>query len=206
MKRLLFVAAVLALAPLSTALADDGLYEDVFDPASSFVRVLAPGQTVASINGKSLHDLEGGVSGFVNVMPGDIDIVLPNGNVAMNVSASKHYTVILTDDGQTTIIDDDITNSPAKADVSLYNLSSAQTVDLLVPAANAVAIAGTDHFASQTVSVRAPLTLDFEVREGEESLAQLSQVNLVRGGGVTIVLVDADDGFSAFSTANSYVK
>lgn len=196
----------LAMVFASSAIADDGLYQDVFDPSSSFVRVVAPGQTVVSIDGHTLRDFDGGVSRYVNVMPGDIDVVLPSGNVEMPVAASTHYTVVMTQDGETTIIADDIANSPAKADLSLYNMTDREAVDLFVPAANAVAIGEIAPLQSQTVSVRAPLTLDFEVRAGDDTLSAVSQVELVRGAGVSIVLVALDDGFSAVAVPNSYLK
>ncbi len=206
MKRSIIGACVVLLSTLSAASADDGLYENVADPNSSFVRVIAPGETVASINGNTLRDLEDGISGYVNVVPGDVDIVLPSGTIDLTVGASTYYTVVFNDAGEPTIFNDEITNSPSKADISIYNLSSAESIDLYVPAANAVAIAETTSSQSQTVSVRAPLTLDFEVHADGEVLAQISQVSLVRKGGVSIVLLDGEDGFTAFSTANTFIK
>lgn len=199
-------AVAFALASVTSAFADDGLYEDVFDPSSSFVRVVAPGQTIVSIDGNTVRDVEGGVSRYVNVMPGDIDVVLPNGNVEMAVSASTYYTLIMTADGETSIITDDIANSPAKADVSFYNLSMTDGVDLYVPAANAVAIADLASLQSQTIAVRAPLTLDLEVRSGDEILSSVSQVELERGAGVSIVLIATDEGYSAVAIPNSYLN
>ena len=206
MKYPTLMAVAFALAPVTSAFADDGLYEDVFDPSSSFVRVVAPGQTVVSIDGNTVRDIEGGVSRYVNVMPGDIEVVLPNGDVEMAVSASTHYTLIMTADGEASIITDDIANSPAKADVSFYNLSMNDGVDLYVPAANAVAIADIASLQSQTIAVRAPLTLDFELRAGDDVLSIVSQVELERGAGVSIVLIATDEGYSAAATPNSYLN
>ena len=206
MKYPTLAAVAFVLAPVTSAFADDGLYEDVFDPISSFVRVVAPGQTVVSIGGNKVREIEGGVSLYVNVMPGVIDVALPNGNVEMAVSASTHYTLIMTADGETSIITDDIANNPSKADVSLYNLSATDGVDLYVPAANAVAIDDIASLQSQTIALRAPLTLDFAVRSGEEILTSVLQVELERGAGVSIVLVATDGGYSAVAIPNSYLK
>jgi hypothetical protein len=206
MKYPTLAAVAFALAHVTSAFADNGLYEDVVDPSSSFVRVVAPGQTVVSIDGNTVRDIEGGVSRYVNVMPGDIDVVLPNGNVEMAVSASTHYTLIMTVAGETSIIIDNIANSPAKADVSLYNLSMTDGVDLYVPAANTVAIDDLAPLQSQTIAVRAPLTLDLEVRSGEEILSSVSQVELERGAGVSIVLIATDEGYSAVAVPNSYLN
>ncbi|MEP3348064.1 MAG: alginate O-acetyltransferase AlgF [Litoreibacter sp.] len=206
MKRSIIGACVILLSTLSAASADDGLYENISDPNSSYVRVIALGQTVASIKGNTLRDLENGISAYVNVLPGDVDIVLPNGTIDLNVGASTYYTVVFDDAGEPTVFNDEITNSPAKADISIYNLSSADSVDLFVPAANAVAIAETTSNQSQTVSVRAPLTLDFEVHANGEVLAQIPQISLVRKAGVSIILLDGEDGFTALSTANIFFK
>jgi len=60
MNRRTFLFASLALtATANTAYAgDDALYADVFDPNSSFIRVLAPGETFASIDGKTIPEVE----------------------------------------------------------------------------------------------------------------------------------------------------
>lgn len=206
MKLSIIGACIVLLSTFSAASADDGLYENVADPNSSFIRVIAPGQTVASINGNTLRDLQDGISGYVNVVPGDVDIVLPNGTLDVKVDPSTYYTVVFDESGEPKIFNDEITNSPAKADISIYNLSSAESVDLFVPAANAVAIPETTSSHSKTVSVRAPLTLDFEVHSNGQVLAQLSQVSLVRKGGVSIIFLDGDTGFTAFSTPNTFIK
>ncbi|WP_045997471.1 alginate O-acetyltransferase AlgF [Loktanella sp. S4079] len=202
-----FIAAIAAvLTQVSPSLADDGLYQDVADPNSSFVRVLAPGQTVASIDGESVRDISSGVSDYVNVMPGEIDVVLPSGTGVVEVSPSTYYTVLFTEDGQTEVITDDITNSPSKADISVYNLTDTAGVEVFVPQANAVALEGIEAMQGQSIAIKAPLTLDFELRAEGEVLATVSDVDLIRNAGVSIVLLQADDGYSAFATANSYLK
>ena len=197
---------VMVLASADAATADDGLYEDAIDPSSSFVRVVAPGETVGSIDGNTLRDLNAGVSDFVNVMPGNIEVVLPGGNLDFDVDPSTHYTLILSEGGEWTVVVDDIANSPAKADISLYNLSQVDVVDLFVPAANAVAIGGVSSLEAQTVAVRAPLILDFELRTDGDVIAEVSQVELERGAGVSIVLIDGSDGVLAQVIENSYQK
>ncbi|PRY77778.1 alginate O-acetyltransferase complex protein AlgF [Yoonia maritima] len=200
------VALAAILTQVSPALADDGLYQDVADPNSSFVRVVAPGQTVASINGESVSDIASGVSDYVNVMPGEIDVVVPNGTGVVEVGPSAYYTVLFTEDGQTEIVTDDITNSPSKADISIYNLTDTPSIDVFVPQANAVAVEGIEAMQGQSVAIKAPLTLDFELRSGDEVLATVSEVELIRNAGVSIVLLQTDDGYSAFATDNSYLK
>ena len=79
-------------------------------------------------------------------------------------------------------------------------------VDLFVPAANAVAIGGVSSLEAQTVAVRAPLILDFELRTDGDVIAEVSQVELERGAGVSIVLIDGSDGVLAQVIENSYQK
>ncbi len=202
----LILAAAFAVQAGHAFANDDGLYEDVFAPNSSFVRVVAPGQSFVAIDGTTLRDIETGVSGFVNVMPGDIAISASSGSTSLEAGAGAHYTLIMLQDETVEIIEDKIANDPAKADVTLYNLSGAEDVELFVPLADAVAIEGVGSMSGETVSLRAPLTLDFEVRSGGETLTVVSGIDLQRGGGVSIVLTESGDGFSAEATTNTYLK
>lgn len=202
---LIFVAAF-AIQTSQAVANDTGLYEDVFAPNSSFVRVVAPGQSFVAIDGTTLRDIETGVSGFVNVMPGDIPISASSGSMSLSAGAGAHYTLIMLDNETVEIIEDTIVNDPAKADVTLYNLSDMSDVELFVPLADTVAIGGVGSMSGETVSLRAPLTLDFEVRSGGETLAVVSGIDLQRGAGVSIVLTETSDGFSAEATSNTYLK
>lgn len=191
----------------STALAGDGaLYEDVFDPNSSFVRILAPGQTFGSVNGNTLNDLQNGVSGYVNVMPGLIPVSFSDGSMDVEVGPSRHYTVVKMPGAEPEVFEDELELSPAKADVSLVNLTSQDPVNLYVPLARAVAIENVPSSEMRSIALKAPLTLDFDLRTGEESLASVSAVELKRKSGVTIVLSQNDEGFEAFAVPNTYVK
>lgn len=196
-------AAVLVSGPV---LSDTGLYEGVVDPNSSFVRVVTSDQTIATIDGENLRDISSGISGYVNVMPGEVDVILPTASDVIEVGPSTFYTVVFKEDGEAEVFTDDITNSPSKADVSFYNLTDATDVSVFVPQANAVAIEAVDTMQGQSVAINAPLTLDFELKIGEETLASVTAVDLVRGEGVSIVLLESEQGYSAFATPNSYLK
>ena len=196
-------AAVLVSGPV---LSDTGLYEGVVDPNSSFVRVVTSDQTIATIDGENLRDINSGISGYVNVMPGEVDVILPTASDVIEVGPSTFYTVVFKEDGEAEVFTDDITNSPSKADVSFYNLTDAAGVSVFVPQADAVAIEPVDPMKGQSVVINAPLTLDFELKMGEETLANVAGVDLVRGEGVSIVLLESEQGYSAFATPNSYFK
>ena len=113
------------------------------------------------------------------------------------------FTPIIGADGTSTLITDKITRSPAQADVSFYNLSDIALADLYVPQAKAVAIKGVAANSGGSVALKAPLTLDFEVKAGDTVLATVAAVGLVRREGVAIVLSGTAGNYTATVTANS---
>ena len=200
------LTSILALGAGPAAAGDDGLYEDVFDPQSSFIRVLAPEQAFAAIDGGRVDDFEAGLSSYVNVMPGEVDIVLADTSTSLDVAPSTHYTVIFGDDGEPEVVVDALELSPAKADVTLVNMTERDGVELFVPAARAVAIPGVAASAASSVALKAPLTLDFGMRAGDETLATVAAVDLRRQSGVTVVLTGTGGAYEAVAIPNGYVK
>ncbi len=174
----------------TTGLAQDGgLYEDVPDPSASFVRVVAAAPTNAVIDTKTFDQLDGGISGYVVVAkPGEIKLVTGVDDATVKVEAGKYYSYVVGADGTKTLVPEDITSNPAQAVISFFNLSDLPKVDLYVPAAKAVALPGVPMNGAANVALKAPLTLDFEVRDGDKVLASLPAVDLQRRGGVAIVL------------------
>lgn len=207
MKTLKLCALAVFLVPAGPVLAnDEGLYQDVFDPNSSFVRILAPGQTFASVDGTTVRDIDDGVSDYVNVMPGEIDITMSSTSVTVDVAPSTHYTIVLMDGQEPEILTDDITLDPAKSDVTVYNLSGTDDVELFVPAADQSAISDIDAMTGSSVALRAPLTLDFQVRANGEMLAAVEQVALERRAGVSIILTEDGGAYAAIAAPNVYLK
>ncbi len=206
MKNLFTASFISALSIGGAALADSGLYQDVADPESSFVRVIAPGHSIASIDGENIQGITQGISGFVNVDAGDIEVSVPSGKSVILAGQSTHYTAVFMNDDAPVFVTDLISNSASKADVSLYNLTDVQSINLFVPAAKAVAIEEIGPKEGKSVAIKAPLTLDLEIRANEKVLATISQVDLIRRSGVSIVLVQQGDSFSAVATPNTYFK
>ncbi|UTH50083.1 alginate O-acetyltransferase AlgF (plasmid) [Loktanella salsilacus] len=199
-------AALIASVPGTARSADDALYEDVYDPNSSFIRVLAPAEAFATIDGKTVRDFHAGLSDYVNVMPGTVAVMLSGQSIEIPVAPSKHYTIVSLNGTDPDVIEDMLALSPAKADVSVYNLTEVSGIDLYVPLANAVAIESVDAAHTKSVALKAPLTLDFDLRSGEEELANVDAVDLKRKGGVTIVLSEEGGSFSASAVPNTYFK
>ncbi len=167
---------------------DGGLYEDVPDPNASFVRVVGADLTNAVVQSTTLNDLPSGVSGYVVVnQPGEISITAGVDETKVTVEAGKYYSFVVGADGTSTLVPEDVTASPAQAVITVFNLSDKAMVDLYVPAASAVAVKGVAANSSGSVALKAPLTLDFEVREGDTVLASLAGVDLARRAGIAVV-------------------
>jgi alginate O-acetyltransferase complex protein AlgF len=195
------MAATLTLA--AHAQADDGgLYAKPLDPNSAFVRVIAPGASSATVSSNSFSQLSDGVSPYVAVAPGDISVTASGGQGSVKAAAGKFYSAILTDAGVVTI-EDDMTKNPAKATLSLYNLTEKADIDLFVPQAGAEAVSDVDSGASKSVALRAPLNVDLVVREGDKEIAKLDKVEFKRLAGVTVVVTGTGDTVDAVAVPST---
>lgn len=186
---------------------DAGLYEDVIDPNAAFVRVIAPSAMQVVVQTTSFSDLDSGVSPYVEIAePGEVRIAAGMAEATLTVTAGSFTTYLVGADGNGTILKDAISGSPAQADVAFYNLSDKPLVDLYVPAAKAIAIPGVAPNASGSVALKAPLTLEFEAREGETVLGKIAGVALERREGVTLVLRGSAGSYELVAAPNSVAR
>jgi alginate O-acetyltransferase complex protein AlgF len=201
------IASLAASITLSSAaLANDGgLYEKPLDPNSAFVRVIAPGATSASVQNSAFNNLEDGVSPYVAVAPGEIPVTSSLGQSTVKASAGKFYSVVVTKDGATTLVDD-MTKNPSKATLSLYNLTEKAAIDVFVPQAGAEAVSDVDSGGSKSVALRAPLAVDLVVRDGDKDLAKLDKVEFKRLAGVTIVVTGEGDKVDAVAVPSTIAR
>lgn len=199
---------VLALALCATpAFAQDGqLYEAPADPDASFVRIVSPGDTVAVIGSQTFDALQGGISPYVTMAAGAVSISVGDLQADGDIQPASFYTFITGTDGALHMLTDTISNSPARADLVIYNLSDLPQIDLFVPSVDAVALAGISQNTSREVTLKAPLTLDFEIRDGTSVLATLPAIAMQRRAGVTVVFTGADGDYTAVSTDNLYTN
>ena len=198
----------LGLMVAMPALAQDGgLYEDVPDPNASFVRVVGANLTNALVQNTAFNDLSSGVSGYVVVnQPGEISITAGIDETKVTVEAGKYYSFVVGADGTKSLVPENISSSPAQAVVTVFNLSDKPAVDLFVPAASAVAVKAVAVNSSASVALKAPLTLDFEVRDGDTVLASLAAVDLQRRAGVAIVFRGSAGAYTVAMTPASLAK
>lgn len=206
MKRIHLTLPLLVLA--SAAMAQDAsLYEDVANPDATFVRVVDATASVAAIQSASFDRLEKGVTPYV-VIDGETEVRITSGDTTATeqVEPATFYSFVVGADGSSALVVDKITRNPAQADVSFYNLSDIASADLYVPQAKAMAIEGVAPKSGGAVALKAPLTLDFEVRDGETVLATIPAVDLKRREGVAIVLSGTAGSYTATVTPNALAK
>lgn len=200
------LACVFALAAAPAFAQDNQLYEQPADPNASFVRIVSPGESLAVVGGNTFENVQGGVSPYVMMKAGPVSVAV--GDLVGNgdIPPTSFYTFVTGTDGTLHLLQDTIENSPAKADLVFYNLSDLASVDLFVPAVDALALADIVQNTSRQVTLKAPLMLDFEVRNGDVVLATLPGVSMRRRAGVTVVFSGKAGAYTAFSTENLYLN
>lgn len=209
MTRLPITLTTLALvAAASAAPAQDAsLYEDVANPDASFVRVVDATSPVAVIQTVSFDKIEAGVTPYV-VIDGASEVKITAGETTATeaVQPATFYSFVVGADGASALVVDKITRNPAQADVTFYNLSDIASADLYVPQAKAVAIEGVTPNNGGAVALKAPLTLEFEVKDGDRVVATLPAVDLKRREGVAIVLSGSGGSYTATVTPNALAR
>ena len=201
----LAMIATMLIAPAALA-QDAGLYDKPVDPNSAFVRVLLPGAGAANVDGNALTDLSNGFSAYVNVQPGDIEVSAGDASATVTAEPGAYYTLGWAPDGTALTFNDLAPSDPSKAQVYLYNLSDKPAVGLYVPAAKVDAITDVAINGTAAVALKAPLTLDVEVRSGSETLASIAGIDLQRKGGVSIVLTGSGTAYEAQSVENAFFR
>lgn len=200
--RTLCCVLVLCAAPVMAQ--DNQLYEDPADPNASFVRIVSPGETLAVVGANTFDNVKGGVTPYVTMAAGPVSVAVGDLVGDGEIPPTSFYSFVAGTDGTLHLLQDAITNSPAKADLVFYNLSDVPLVDLFAPSVNTVALAGIAPNTSRQVTLKAPLTLGFEVRDGETVLAALPAIEMRRRAGVTVVFSGSAGAYTAFSTENLY--
>ncbi len=186
---------------------DAGLYDSITNPDASFVRIIVDPLGIGAVQRTSFDAIESGISPYVVIdAPGEVQVAAGSLQGSMTVEAGQFYTYALGADGTAKVITDTITRSPGQADIAFYNLSDIPTADLYVPAAKAVAVAGVAAGASGAVALKAPLTLDFEARQGDTVLGTVNGIDLRRREGVTLILRGTGGTYELRANANELMQ
>ncbi|MGV1871796.1 alginate O-acetyltransferase AlgF [Agrobacterium rosae] len=183
---------------------DAGLYGKAADPKASFVRVVSLDQQSATIGGKPVPPTQG-VSPYVNVNAGSVEISSGGQSTVMTVEPGKYYTMTMGLKGER-VFSDVVKNDPAKAQLYLYNLSDLVSVDLFVPAAKAVALKGVAAGESRDVALKAPLSLAFEIQKDGSAVATTETIDLKRKTAYSIVITGANGRYSAVALENNLLQ
>lgn len=198
-----FVAAAITAAAAAQA-QDAGLYGKVADPNASFVRIVAFDQQSATIGGKPVAPAQG-VSPYVNVDPGSVEVSSGGKNAVVKVEPGKYYTMTIEPNGER-VFSDIVKNDPAKAQLYLYNLSDIPNVDLFVPAAKALALKGVATGQSKDVALKAPLSLAFEVQRDGVAVADIEPIDIKRKAGYSIVISGTNGQYKAVALENNLLQ
>jgi len=183
---------------------DGGLYEDVLDPNAAFVRVIAAPMEGALVQTTSFDALSEGVSPYVVIgEPGEVKVTAGMAEGTVDVSPGSWTTFVVKADGTGVFLNDEVKANPSQSDVAFYNLSDVPSADLYVPAAKAAAVPGVAMGEGGNVALKAPLTLDFEARDGDTVLASVTGVDLKRRDGVTFVLRGQGGSYELVAVPNA---
>jgi hypothetical protein len=196
-------AAALAILAGTASAQDEGLYPQATAPDASFLRVHVAGDEAVAVDDQTLLPGESGLTPYIEVAPGPVAVSIDGEVTTVEAAPNTHYSFVQGTDGGE-LLTDGVTGSPAQADLVFLNLSDIAAVDAFVPSANAVALEDVAPGASAAVALRAPLTIDLELRDGDETVAQVAGVELVRSGGTTVVLTGEAGTYEAAAAPNTY--
>lgn len=197
-------AALLALLAGPALAQDDGLYPEPSSPDASFLRIHAPDGAAVAVGDQTLVPGEVGFTPYVEVAPGPVTVSVEGQETTVEPAPNTHYTFVVTSESGGELLTDGVTGSPAQADLVFYNLTDLDAVDVFVPSADAMALEGVAADEEASVALRAPLTLDLQIRNGEDILAEVSGVELVRSASTSVVLSGDAGAYEARSEQNTY--
>lgn len=197
-------ACLVAALAASAGAQDAGLYGKAADPNASFVRVVAFDQQSATIAGRPVSPGQG-VSPYVNVDPGSVEVSSGGKNAVVEVEPGKYYTMTIGADGER-LFTDIVKSDPAKAQLYLYNLSDIPNVDLFVPAAKALALKGVAAGQSKDVALKAPLSLAFQAQKDGTAVASIDAIDIKRKAGYSIVITGANGQYKAIALENNLLQ
>lgn len=207
MKMFITILAFLvpALLAFPVMAQDDGLYDPVAPEGSAFVRFMNAGTAdealKPSINGKTYREIgHSALSAYFPLKAGRLDAGLGPIKLSDTVESGAYYTLVLKGDALTILKDSAIAN-PAKAVITLYNLSD-KPVILKTADGKVDIIPAVDPGKSGSREINAvPVTL--AVFDGDRKITDIGAVSLKRSEATAMILSKKDDGTFAVTTAQA---
>lgn len=195
MRQFYLVLILFMFSAVARADGDDGLYEDIAPPGSTFVRVIntdaGADETSASIQGFALESLKYcSASTYVFLPAGQIAASIGDVNNTFNLDKGKFYTIVR-NNKMLTVIEDTYFNNRRKALVSLYNFLSPGKLDLSVNKGAVKVIEGVEFGTKGEREINA-VKVEMEVFGASQVLTGLGAQILTRG-----------DVFSVFACGDS---
>jgi hypothetical protein len=175
-----FVLALAALGLFGGAAAQDG---DLYGPAieAAFVRVVNAGDTAeVTVGERALGALATGqVTPYYAFPAGSYPLVVGGAQQEVGLELFLYYTVVVHEGGVAVLQDAPLTD-PARALLSLYNLSGLAAADLVTADGSTEVITGVPPLAGEGVEVNAA-EVDLAVRGDGEVIETLQNLDLTRG-------------------------
>lgn len=197
------LAALLSAAPALAG--DEGLYPEPTAPDASFLRVVTADTPATRIDGNAARVSAAGLTPYVEVAPGKVEISVDGSDDTVKVGANTHYSYVV-DGDEAALVEDPVTESPAQADLVLYNLSDRDAFQLYAVEGDAVALKDVAPGKAAGVALKAPLTLTFELRAKGETLAALDPIDLRRGVATSIVVEGDGTTLTAAAEDSTYAE
>lgn len=172
---------------LSSAVAQEGLYDPAPPADSAFVRVLnAP---TATLGGKSITGEKGAASAYVVIPQGDLTAKLGTVSGKLKVEAGNFYSVIA-QGSKLVLLKDEGAENRAKAVLTIYNLSKTVSVDLKTADGKTAVVTGVKPGMSGSRAVNG-ITVALAAFSGTKSLGSVKELKLERGNAYALVLTDS---------------
>lgn len=186
--------------PLLLALAACGLLSaaaqeqagDLYGPAieAAFVRVVNASDAAAevTVGERALGALEPGqVTPYYAFPAGAYPLVVGEAQQEVGLELFLYYTAVVHAEGVAVLQDAPLTD-PARALLSLYNLSGLEAADLLTADGATEVLMGVPPMSGESVEVNAA-AVDLEVRGDGEALATLAGLDLMRGEAYSAIVL-----------------
>lgn len=199
-----FIVLLCSLRFLSAG--DDGLYENLFPAESGFIRFIGTEGQVAVVNGTRVEIPTNRITDYQNVPVGLAKIHHGSARLEVEIHAQTHLSAMIMSDGSLRVFEETIVAHPGKSDVLFINMSDQKDLTLFVPEAEAALFEGITTYESRAIAIRAPLSLSFQVRQGDTVLGTLAPVSLRRKEGLTIVFSETEGRETITAVRHGYAR